>query len=140
MLVDSIPIYWGDPLVGRDFDTRSFLSAHDSGSIADLVDRVVAVDRDPALHRQLLARPWYHGNRVPHCADRQALLDQFERIFTTPIERVSRRRGVVSGLGLDRVPAELGSIRRRFVRKWRKLRDDTGPPFDSDSTGHHAAP
>ena len=38
MLVNSIPIYWGDPLVGRDFDTTSFLSAHDSPSLDDLVD------------------------------------------------------------------------------------------------------
>ena len=34
MLVNSIPIYWGDPLIGRDFDTRSFLSAHDCSSRA----------------------------------------------------------------------------------------------------------
>ena len=94
MLVDSIPVYWGDPLVGRDFDTRSFLAANDSGSLDDLVDRVVAVDRDPDLHRQILARPWFHGNRVPRCADREALLEQFARIFSTPVDRVSRRRGL----------------------------------------------
>ena len=140
MLVDTIPIYWGDPLVGRDFDTRSFLSAHDSGSLADLVDRVVAVDRDPALHRQLLGRPWFRGNRVPRCADRQAILDRFEQIFTTPIDRVSRRRGPGRALGLDRVGAELGSIRRRLIRSWRKATIDAGPLFDADGEGRHAAP
>ena len=140
MLVDTIPIYWGDPLVGRDFDTRSFLSAHDSGSLSDLIDRVIAVDKNPDLHRQLLARPWFHGNRVPRCADRQALLDQFERIFTTPVDRVSRRRGVARALGLDRVDAELGSIRRRVVSKWRKATADAGPLFEPDGEGQHAAP
>jgi hypothetical protein len=140
MLADSIPIYWGDPLVGRDFDTRSFLSAHDSGSLDDLVDRVIAVDRDPGLHRQLLARPWFHGNRVPRCADANVILDQFARIFTTPIERVSRRRGMARALGLDRLPAAASAARRRLARKWRKLTNDAGPLFEPDGAGRHAAP
>ena len=121
MLANSIPIYWGDPLVGRDFDTSSFLSAHDSPSLDDLVDRVVEVDRNPSLHLQLLGRPWYPGNRVPASASVETILDQFTRIFTTPVEPIARRRSVAHLLGLDRLPAECASVRRRIVRKWRKL-------------------
>jgi hypothetical protein len=142
MLVDSIPIYWGDPLVGRDFDTRSFLSAHDSRSLDDLVDRVVAVDRDPDLHRRLLARPWYPGNRVPRCADAEAILAQFVRIVETPIDRISRRRGPARALGLDRLPDAAASLRRRLVRKWRKLANDTGTSpavTPGEPTGLHPA-
>lgn len=126
MLVDSIPIYWGDPCVGRDFDTRSFLSVHDQGlvtrrSLDDLVDRVVAVDRDPALHAALLGRPWLRDNRVPACASSAAILEQFTTIFETPVEPVARRRSAVRSVGLHRLPAEVGSVRRRIVRKWRQL-------------------
>jgi len=121
MLANSIPIYWGDPLVGCDFDTGSFLSAHDSPSLDDLVDRVVEVDRNPSLHLQLLGRPWYPGNRVPASASVETILDQFTRIFTTPVEPIARRRSVAHLLGLDRLPAECASVRRRIVRKWRKL-------------------
>jgi len=126
MAAGSIPIYWGDPLVGRDFDTRSFLSVHDQGpltrrSLDDLVERVVAVDRDARLHEALLARPWLRGNRVPACADADAILDQFTTIFETPIEPVARRRTLARALGLYRIPAEAASVRRRLVRKWRKL-------------------
>ncbi|MFM7137819.1 MAG: glycosyltransferase family 10 domain-containing protein [Planctomycetota bacterium] len=129
MLVNTIPIYWGDPLVGNDFDTRSFLSFHDtppdpgvsaSAALDLLVDRVVAADRDPAVYAAMLARPWYRGDRVPRCADAAAILTQFERIFTTPIDRVSRRRGPARQLGLDRVPDALRSIRFRLKRKWRQ--------------------
>lgn len=129
MLVNTIPIYWGDPLVGNDFDTRSFLSFHDtppgpgvsaSAALDLLVDRVVAADRDPDLYAGLLARPWYRGDRVPRCADADAILAQFERIFTTPIDRVSRRRGPARLVGLDRVPDALRSIRFRLKRKWRQ--------------------
>lgn len=121
MLAGSLPIYWGDPYVGRDFDTRSFLSAHDSPSLDDLVERVVAVDRDPALHQEILARPWYHGNQVPACADADRVLEQFSRIFSTPVEPIARSRSLRHRLGIDGLPAGLASIRRRIVRRYRKL-------------------
>ncbi len=124
MLAGSLPIYWGDPLVGRDFDTTSFLSAHDTPSprmLDDLVERVVALDRDDALYRAVLARPWLRGNRVPPCADTAAILDRFTTIFTTPIEPVARRRGPARLLGLDRLPDLAASARRRIVRRYRKL-------------------
>jgi alpha(1,3/1,4) fucosyltransferase len=133
MLTGTIPIYWGDPLVGNDFDTRSFLSYHDtppgpglsrSAALDLLVDRVVAADRDPDLLAAMLARPWYRGNRVPRCADAAAILGQFEKIFTTPIERVSRRRGPARLLGLDRLPDAAASIGRRIKRKWRQWTSD----------------
>ena len=129
MLVNSLPIYQGDPLIGNDFDTRSFLSYHDtppgpglspSAALDLLVDRVIALDRDPVLLAETLARPWYRGNRVPRSADAETILDQFGRIFTTPIERVSTRRGSVQLLGLDRIPDATRSIRSRLKRKWRQ--------------------
>jgi alpha(1,3/1,4) fucosyltransferase len=121
MLANSIPIYWGDPLVGRDFDTRSFLSAHDSHSLDDLVERVIEVDRNPALHLELLSRPWFRDNRVPACADSRQILDQFTRIFSTPIAPVARSRSLKHLLGIDRLPAEVASIQRRIRRKYWKI-------------------
>ena len=122
MLVNSIPIYWGDPLVGRDFDTTSFLSAHDSPSLDDLVERVVAVDKDPSLLGQILARPWFPHNRVPPCADSARILGQFNHIFAEPIAPVARRRGVARALHLHRLPAALASIGHRLRRRARKMR------------------
>jgi hypothetical protein len=110
--------------VGHDFDTTSFLSAHDTPGprmLDDLVERVVALDRDAALHQEVLGRPWFRGNRVPPCADTEAILDRFTEIFTTPIEPVARRRGPARTLGLDRLPDIAASARRRIVRRYRKI-------------------
>ena len=134
MLADSIPIYWGDPLVGHDFDTRSFLSAHDTpdprranaGPDLDaLVERVIALDRNPALLRDMLARPWYRDNRVPPSADADVILKQFARIFDSDIQPVGTRRNLARRLSLHRIPSAAASIRRRLVRKGRQfLRND----------------
>ncbi len=121
MLVDTIPIYWGDPLVGRDFDTRSFLCAHDGRSFDELVERVLEADRDPARHAAMLRHPWLVGNRVPACADPDAILDRFTTIFETPVEPVARRRGLARALRIDRIPARWSSFRVRLDRRIRKL-------------------
>jgi hypothetical protein len=49
------------------------------------------------------------------------ILDQFTRIFSTPVLPVARSRSVGHVLGLDRLPAELDSIRRRLRRKYWKV-------------------
>jgi hypothetical protein len=85
---------------------------------------VVEVDRNPALHLEMLGRPWYRDNRVPTCADATRILDQFTRIFTTSVNPIARSRSVVHMLGLDRLPAELASIRRRIRRQyWKRNRN-----------------
>jgi alpha(1,3/1,4) fucosyltransferase len=86
----SIPIYWGNPLVHRDFNPRSFINFFDYGSLDDLVDRVVEVDRNDALYCEYLREPWYHGNVVNEYVRKESVLAQFERVFSTP--RVNKRR------------------------------------------------
>lgn len=66
MFENSLPIYWGNPLVHLDFNTRSFVSYFDHGNLSDLVDRVIEIDRDDALYMKYFSEPWYHNNQVNH--------------------------------------------------------------------------
>jgi hypothetical protein len=81
MLADTVPIYWGNPLVHRDFNTRSFLNAADFASLDDLVDAVAALDRDEDRYLAHLREPWYPGNRPTRYVDDAVILDRFQQIF-----------------------------------------------------------
>lgn len=82
MLVHSLPIYWGDPLVGRDFETKSFLNYFDScRSLDELVDLAVAVDRDDRLYAECLRQPYLIGNQLTPQLERKCVADWFGRIF-----------------------------------------------------------
>ena len=81
MQAESLPIYWGNPLVHLDFNPRSFVNFFDYGNLNDLVDRVVEIDRDDALYCQYLSEPWYHGNVVNEYVRPENMLGQFARIF-----------------------------------------------------------
>ena len=44
MLVNSLPIYWGNPLVDRDFNPASFLNYHEFPNEEALIERILELD------------------------------------------------------------------------------------------------
>lgn len=54
MIANSLPIYWGDPLIGKDFNIRSFVNISDFKDIDDAVERIVELDRNDNLYIEML--------------------------------------------------------------------------------------
>jgi hypothetical protein len=81
MLAETLPIYWGNPLVHRDFNTRSFLNASDFRTLEELVDAVVQLDQNDDLYLQYMREPWYPDNALTPYVDSAAILGRFEQIF-----------------------------------------------------------
>ena len=46
----TIPIYWGDPNVVKDFNPEAFINAHDFKDFDEVVERVKQIDNDDALY------------------------------------------------------------------------------------------
>ena len=63
-LENSIPIYWGDPLVGRDFNTRSFINCHDFASFGDVMNHVLEIDADDEKYMQYLKEPVFKNDEL----------------------------------------------------------------------------
>ncbi len=81
-LAGTVPIYWGNPQVHRDFNPKSFISFYDHGeSLEQLAERVAEVDRDDELYRAYLSESFFVGGvtsryLTPYCA-----LESFKQIF-----------------------------------------------------------
>jgi hypothetical protein len=65
MLCNSIPIYWGNPLIHLDFNTRALINCHEYRNFEEVVKRVIKIDNNEELYRSILAEPWYTNNRIP---------------------------------------------------------------------------
>ncbi|MDI6774068.1 MAG: glycosyltransferase family 10 [Verrucomicrobiota bacterium] len=89
MQAHCVPIYWGNPLVERDFNPRSFVNATDFDGPDALVERVAKVDQDDALYLEYLRQPCYVGNRVNEYIKPENVLAQFARIFEGPAEPIA---------------------------------------------------
>lgn len=59
-----IPIYWGDPKVGRDFNQDGFLNAQDIKSPEELIELVRKVDEDDELYKKMYNTPLLDEYRV----------------------------------------------------------------------------
>ncbi len=81
MLAQSLPIYWGNPLVHRDFNPKSFVNGNDFQSLEELAEFVIELDRNDSLYLQHLREPWYPGNQLTPYVDDSRILARFHEIF-----------------------------------------------------------
>ena len=87
-----VPIYWGNPRIGEEFNPKSFLNYFDFPSEEALIEKIIELDRDDAKYLEYLRQPFFHNNQPNEFFSHERLLNQFEKIFTTPITPVSARR------------------------------------------------
>lgn len=81
MLADCIPIYWGNPLVHKDFNPKSFINVHEFRSPKEAIDRVIELDKNDNLYIKYLTEPWYYHNIPTQYTDPNVILARFRRIF-----------------------------------------------------------
>jgi hypothetical protein len=81
-LVDSIPIYWGNPLVSLDWNSKAFINYYDHKDIKSMIDFVKEVDNNEALYDEMLLQPHYNELNIPKDHDLQGLLSFLDRILT----------------------------------------------------------
>lgn len=65
MLVNSIPVYWGNTEVGRDFNTSSFIHVNQYASYKETIDLLIELDNNDEKYMQLAMQPWFNNNKLP---------------------------------------------------------------------------
>lgn len=53
-IAGTVPIYWGNKLIHKDFNPEAFINISDFDSINNAVDYIIKVDNDPCLYAQYL--------------------------------------------------------------------------------------
>ena len=81
-LVDSIPIYWGNPLVSLDWNSSAFINYYDFMDLNKVIDFIKEVDNDDNLYTEILSQPHYTGDKIPKDHNIEGLLDFFAKILT----------------------------------------------------------
>ena len=92
MVARCLPIYWGNPQVGEEFNTRSFLNHADFPDAEALIEKIIGLDRNDAKYLEYLRQPYFSNDEPNRFFSHKRILDFFESILATPIEPVGRRR------------------------------------------------
>ena len=80
MLANSVPVYWGNPEIGQEFNHRSFVNCQD-GNWDAAIQRIKELDQDKERYAAIMNEPYFTGNQVNEFACKENILKFFHRIF-----------------------------------------------------------
>ncbi len=83
MQARSLPVYWGSPRIGEEFNPRSFLQVTEEMSDESAIEQIITLDRDDARYLALAREPYFHQNVPNEFYDPERLRPQFEKIFSS---------------------------------------------------------
>lgn len=109
MRANSIPIYWGNPLIGREFNTKSFINYHDfekeikknispiffkipvlkwlteryieESIFKKIIEKIIEIDNNDNLWEEMLKQPWYNDNKPSIYLDRERIRERLRQII-----------------------------------------------------------
>lgn len=119
----TIPIYWGDPLVSRVFNTKAFINVNDFASVDEVVNRIKMIDNSDELYLQMMREPALVSEAYNR-ENQMAVLKRFsDNIFCCPKEEAKRRNRIFWGRKyIDlRLTQERRSNSIFFRSYWEKL-------------------
>lgn len=88
----TIPIYWGNPDIGKEFNSKAFINCHEYGSFDEVIKRVIEIDNNEELYLSIMRQPiLYTGCIAERYLDGECLKEFLKRIFTVPKHEAYRR-------------------------------------------------
>ncbi|MFC1781153.1 glycosyltransferase family 10 domain-containing protein [Planctomycetota bacterium] len=81
-VANTVPIYWGNPLVSRDFNPESFINCQDYKNFDEVVERVIEVDNNDELYIKYLMESPFQNNNENEYVKEENILRRFEEIFS----------------------------------------------------------
>lgn len=88
MFAYTVPIYWGNPLVSKEFNPDAFLCYHDYPSEEAFIDRIREVDSNKELYLSYLQAPWCRGNQLASPYQPESILNWLSEVIDADIQPV----------------------------------------------------
>ncbi len=92
MVARCLPIYWGNPEITKEFNPKSFLNYFDFPSEEALIEKIIELDKDDSKYLEYLRQPYFYDDEPNAFAQKQWVLDFFEKIFSQRITPAAQQR------------------------------------------------
>ena len=115
----TIPIYWGNPNVAKDFNDRAFINCHQYESLEQVVELIKKIDEDDELFEQYLREPIGTEKQFPEDALKE-YKEFIIRICGQSPEKAMRRNNVFWGKMYQQKMKDLRFSKKITKRDWMK--------------------
>ena len=95
----TVPIYWGDPNIGKVFNKEAFIDAYSFENTEKLVEFIEKVDSDDELYLKMLKTPALLTSSSIE-DERLKFEEWLIHIFEQPLEKAYRRNRELHGRGI----------------------------------------
>lgn len=83
LLVNSIPIYWGNKKVGDDFNSNRFISYHDYNNETELINKLIEIDANSDLAIEMLQESTFSKQKLEHRKERDVVLSHIIKLVNS---------------------------------------------------------
>ena len=116
LAADTIPIYWGDPLVMSLFNPGRIINANEL-SKEEAINVVMNLDRDDQAYLKMVNAPFFSDERMVQSLSAEQLLGAFSYIFDQDRKQAPRRNPYFFGRQYEerrRAEVKAGNLLRRL--------------------------
>ena len=94
----SVPIYWGNPDIAKEFNPDSFINCHDFESFDEAVEYIRKVDNDDELYLKMVKAPIVRPDSLAaECLKEDYLSDYLYKICSQDPQAAIRRNRIYQG-------------------------------------------
>ncbi|NCU04924.1 MAG: hypothetical protein GXC73_13140 [Chitinophagaceae bacterium] len=82
MLESCIPVYWGNPEVGKDFNSNSFIQVNRYANYEAAIERIIELDKNEDQYLQMAMQPCFQDNQLPQEFSNESLEAFFDFVVS----------------------------------------------------------
>ncbi len=90
MVVNSMPVYYGNPLIHLDFNTDAFIQVSQTNPFEKSIEEIIKLDMDDNMYLAKLNLPWLQEDAAPARLEHEAV-KFFTNIFQQPFNTAKRK-------------------------------------------------
>lgn len=117
----TIPVYWGDPMIGETFNEKAFVNCNNYDSLDDMVKRIEEIDQDDTLYLSMLQEPALKGSDQYDEIQRE-LTEWLRNIIDQPMEKAYRRSRISFQAGNEEERKEMVNALEKIRKQGRLIK------------------
>lgn len=80
LVEDCVPIYWGNPLIAKDFNTKSMVNCHNYSSFSEVIEHIKVLDNDKELYLKYLSEPAFTNDKLNEYVKKENIVKRLDEI------------------------------------------------------------
>ena len=97
MMSETIPIYWGNPHIDKEFNPNSFIWIRDKRDVDDAIEKVIMLDQNDEKWIEMMNNPWTCNNYIETELSAKVFDEFIFNIFKQESTKAMRRSKFIYG-------------------------------------------